>query len=156
MKLGMGPRRSSRVCIFTAALVVPREYRQTQVDGCRVQSIDGVGQFQPQAFVGVKPARLSSQSLGEIGVDTPIAAFVGIGQCRTSDWSAKPHMVKLSGLGQQTCFDIAQAFAVGQLRESHDPMVFGTMQRTYFVIAIVTVDDAGKGSPRKEVHEFSK
>ena len=45
---------------------------------------------------------------------------------------------------------------VGQLSESLDSIVLGAMQRTYFVIAIVTVDDPGKGGPRKEVHELSK
>jgi hypothetical protein len=33
----------------------PRKHRQTQVDSRRVQGIDGVGQFQSQAFVGVIP-----------------------------------------------------------------------------------------------------
>src|SRR5215204_1105004 len=40
------------------AKVRPWKQRQAQVDGGRVQSIDRVAQFQAQAFVGVKLARL--------------------------------------------------------------------------------------------------
>jgi len=103
MKLGMGPRRSSKVCIFTAALVARN-----------------------------------------------------IGQRRAPDRFAKSHVVELGRLGRQTGLDIAQTLAVGQLCESHDPIVFGAAQGAHFVIATVTVDDAGKGGPGQEIHELSE
>ena len=37
-----------------------------------------------------------------------------------------------------------------------DPIMFGTMQRLHFEIAIVTVVDPSEGSQRKEVYELSK
>lgn len=49
-----------------------------------------------------------------------------------------------------------QTLAVGQLRESHDPIVFGATQGAHFVIATVSVDDPGKGGPGQEVHELSE
>ena len=56
-RLGMLPRRSSSVCIFTSAALdrcgsAPTELRpgQAQSDGRRVQGVDGIpGQVQPQA-----------------------------------------------------------------------------------------------------------
>ena len=61
-------------------------------------------------------------------------------------------MVKLTRLSGQTHFDIAQALAVGQLREGHDAKLLGATQAARPVIAAVSIDDAMEGLPRQEVH----
>jgi len=63
-------------------------------------------------------------------------------------------VVKLAGLSRQTHFDIAQAFAVGQLREGHDAKLLGATKAARPVIAAVTIDDAMEGLPRQEVHDL--
>src|SRR5271170_4845543 len=62
------------------------------------------------------------------------------------------HVVKLAGLSCQTHFDIAQALAVGQLREGHDAKLLGATEATRPVVAAVSIDDAVEGLPRQEVH----
>src|SRR5450759_4510226 len=64
------------------------------------------------------------------------------------------HVVKLAGLSRQTHFDIAQALAVGQLREGHDAKLLGATEAARPVIAAVTIDDAMEGLPRQEVHDL--
>ena len=71
-----------------------------------------------------------------------------------SDRRADAHVVKLAGLSRQTHFDIAQAFAVGQLREGHDAKLLGATKAARPVIAAVTIDDAMEGLPRQEVHDL--
>jgi hypothetical protein len=63
-------------------------------------------------------------------------------------------MPKLAGLSRQTHFDIAQALAVGQLREGHDAKLLGATEAARPVIAAVTIDDAMEGLPRQEVHDL--
>jgi hypothetical protein len=66
-------------------------------------------------------------------------------------WAPMP---KLAGLSRQTHFDIAQALAVGQLREGHDAKLLGATEAARPVIAAVTIDDAMEGLPRQEVHDL--
>ena len=63
----------------------------------------------------------------QLEVDAPVARLVGIGQRRASD-CPNAHVVKLAGLSRQTHFDIAQAFAVGQLRKGHDAKLLGATE----------------------------
>ena len=58
----------------------PRKYRQAQVDGAGIQSIDRVFQIDAKRFCGVQTAGDGDQRLGEVGVDAPVAHRVGIGQ----------------------------------------------------------------------------
>src|ERR1700687_5710571 len=88
MKLGILPRRSKRVCIFTAALVGRKWAQGTTGDrGPWLSCIDGVGEIQPEILAGIELPGLDDQSLGELGMDAPVAPFVGIGQRRA------PHRV---------------------------------------------------------------
>jgi len=148
------------VCIFTAAFggaeMRPGEHRQTQVDGRRVQRIDGVRQFQPQVFVCIELPRLVDQPLREVGVDAPIARLVGIGQRRTANRFAQAHVVELASLRRQACFDIAQTLPVGQLGKSHHAKLFGTGQRAYATVAAVALNVTSEGRPGQKVHELGE
>ena len=97
----------------------PREQREAQVDGGRVQSVEGLIEIYADRIAGVQGPRDANQDLGEIGIDPPVARFVGVGQCRARHRAAESHVVKLGGKRTQARFDIAEAFAVGQLGESH-------------------------------------
>src|SRR5207342_1168116 len=75
-------------------------------------------------------------------------------QRRASDHRTDAHVVKLAGLSCQTHFDIAQAFAVGQLRKGHDAKLLGATEAARPVIAVVSMDDAMEGLPGQEVHDL--
>ena len=59
------------------------------------------------------------RALREVGVDAPVAHRVGIGQGVARDAAANAHVIELARLRSQTRFDVAQALAIGQLRERH-------------------------------------
>ena len=136
MKLGMLPRRSSSVCIFTAALVDaemrPRKHRQAQIDGRRVQRVDGVRQIQPEVLAGIQlSCAWAISRCAKVGVDAPVARLVGIGQRRAPNRLAKAHVIELGRLRRQTGLDVAQALAVGQLGEGHHPELLRAGQRPH-------------------------
>jgi hypothetical protein len=62
------------------------------------------------------------------------------GQRRASDCRANAHVVKLTGLSRQTHFDIAQAFAVGQLRESHAEELIEAGEGSQTIVSGVAMD----------------
>jgi hypothetical protein len=64
----------------TVAAGKPAKERQTQTDGGRVESIDGLGQFHSEGIVGVKVARDADQHLGKVGVDAPAADLIAVSQ----------------------------------------------------------------------------
>ncbi len=134
----------------------PRKQGQTQIDRRGVQRVDRVRQVQAQIFCGVQGVRLLDQALGEVGIDPPVSALVGIGQGGPFHGGANTHVLQLGGLRRQTGLDIAQAFAIGQLGKSQDPKVFGAGQGTHTIIATIAGDDSGKGGPRQAIHQLRK
>ena len=126
IKLGMLPRRSSSVCIFTARLggaaSAPTE-RPTGTE--RWSSSPGRrryhGQVQPQFFVDVQRPRLGDEPLGQRRMDTPVAPFVGIGQRRAPDRLAEAHVIESSMRGPRGRYSTCRAGfrSVGQLGEGH-------------------------------------
>jgi len=89
-------------------------------------------------------------------MDAPVARLVGIGQRRAPDRLAKTHVVELGVLGRQTHLDVAQALAVGQLGEGHDPELFRARQRANTLVAIVTGDVPSKGCPWQKIQELGE
>ena len=73
----------------------PRKQRQAQVDRGRVQRVDGRVEIDGHRLADVELARLPDQNLGEVGVDAPVAALVGVRQRRSLDRLAKTHVVEL-------------------------------------------------------------
>ena len=94
----------------------PRKQRQGQVDGCRVQRIRRVLQLEGQAVADIELSGLGNQSLGELGMNTPVPLLVGIGKCCPSDLLPEPHVIKLRRLCRETDLEVAQTLAAGQLR----------------------------------------
>lgn len=80
----------------------PWKQRQTQVDGCGIQGVDGIVQVDTEAVVAVQLARMPDEQGGQVRPDAPVAPFVGIGQCRPSDRRTKAHAVQLRSIRQQT------------------------------------------------------
>ncbi len=134
----------------------PRKQGQTQIDGRGVQRVHRVRKVQAQIFCGVQFVRMLDQALGEVGIDPPVSALVGIGQRGPFHRGANSHVIQLGGLRRQTDLDIAQAFAIGQLSKGQDPKVFGAGQRPNTIIATIAGDDSGKRGPRQAIHQLRK
>jgi len=72
----------------------------------------------PRLFVLIESTGFGDEDLGEVGEDSPVARFVGMGQIVARDVAANAHVVEPVFHGSQTGYDIAKAFPVGQLGES--------------------------------------
>ena len=57
----------------------PGKHGQAQVDGRGIEGVDRVRQFHAKRVRRIEFSRLGDQSLGKVGVDAPVAPFVGIG-----------------------------------------------------------------------------
>src|SRR5271169_3229676 len=160
MKLGMLPRRSSSVCIFTAALV--------ESESAPMETATGTGRWwwspkhrsccsaPSQAVVGIKLSRLGNQPVSELCVNAPVARLVGIGQRRPPHRFAKAHVVELRSLRRQADLDIAQALSIGQLSKRHRAVLLGTVQRSHPSVAAVARNNPCEGAPRQKIHELSE
>ena len=118
------------------------------------ESIDRAVEVQAQVLVGVELSRLSDQPVREFRINAPVARLVGIGQRRSPHRLAEAQVVELRGLRRQTGFDVAQALAVGQLREGHRSVLLGTGQRPHPAVAAIAPDNPRKGAPRQKIHDL--
>jgi len=97
----------------------PWEHREAQVYRGGVQRVGGLGEFHRKAVIGEElPCRLN-QAHAEVGIDTPIALLVNVGQGGTGNPPTDAQVVKLCLMDAQAGLNVTQALAVGQLRESH-------------------------------------
>jgi hypothetical protein len=88
-----------------------RPVEQTQVDGGGIQCVDRVLEIEPQVLVQIKIASSPDQSCSQVGLDSPVARLVGIGQGRAVKAVAKSHIVNLARVGSKRLFDVAQTLS---------------------------------------------
>ena len=132
----------------------PREHRQAQIDGRGIECVNGMVEFHAEAVLSIESARPGDQTLGELGVDAPVACFVCIGERGAAHRFAKAHVVELAGLSRETRLDVAQALSVGELRERHHAKLFRAGERAGSMIAAVALHDALEARPRQEIHDL--
>ena len=58
---------------FGRAKRCPRKYRQAQIDGAGIQSVDRVVEIDAEWFCGIEPPGEADQRLSKVGVDAPVA-----------------------------------------------------------------------------------
>ena len=138
---------------FGGSEMRPWEQRQTQVNGGRVQRVNVV-QVPNQALAYIKPSGLRDQPLGERRVNAPVTDLVGIRQRRSPDRSPKAQVPEFCGLSRQAHLDIAQAFAVCQLRKCHGPVLLGARKCLHRVVAVITCDESCECAPRQAIHQL--
>jgi hypothetical protein len=129
---------------FATSEVSPWKQGQAQINGSRIQCVNGVGEVEPEISPDVKRSGRFNEALGEIGVDSPVATFVGIGQTRPFDQRMKPGMVEPLAMGVQADNDIAETLTISQLRERHCQKLFPTRQVAHTTIAVVTSNATAK------------
>ena len=141
---------------FALAEYGPRKERQTQVDRGRIEGIDGVLQFEAQIFVGIKSTGLSDEDLGKVGIDAPIASFVGVGQRVPRDLPSKTHVIEPAFHRSKTGLDIPKTFAVGQLGEGQAEELIEARKAFDLVIPAVAPDAFSKFVKGQEVHDLGE
>jgi len=139
---------------FGVAENSPGEKRKTQVDGGRIEGIDGVFEFESQIFAGVKSASWSDEDLGEVGIDAPIARFVGMGHGVSGDAPAKSHMVEPILHGPKAGLDVAKTFAISQLGEGQTEELVETRKAFDLEVAAVAPNAFSKFVKGQEVHDL--
>ena len=115
----------------------PGKHGQTQVDGGRVERIGAALQLRAEWIVDVQHARPRDQNLREVGEDTPIVIFIGVGQGRPGNATANAHVIELAGRGSQAGFNVSQTFAIGELCEGHAQELIPTRKAAQPLIAAV-------------------
>ena len=118
----------------------PREKRQTQIDGSRVQSVGGLIQLDAKGVVGIKPTSLGNENLGKVGIDPPIPDLIGMSQSVAGDVASKAHMVELPLSRTEACFDVSEAFPIGELSKGHAEKLVPARKVFDLVVAVVTLN----------------
>src|SRR5580698_241860 len=130
--------------------------RQAQVDDAGIQGVNRLCQIQRQGLLGVKPARLSDQVLGQIGENAPVAAGQSIGQSAAFDRAAQTQVIELLGTGIETGLYVAQTLAPRQLGEDQTDKLLPGGEVLDFVIAAVTLDATVKLLAMEKIQKLSK
>lgn len=122
----------------------PGKQRQTKIDGCRIQDINGLFQFDAEGIGGVKFSGLSDEDFGKVGIDTPISELIGVRQGIAGDLAPYAQMIQFGLGGPQTGLDVPQAFPVGKLGESHAKELVPAGEALDLVVAVVPIDAFAK------------
>jgi len=125
---------------FAPSELGPRKQGQTQVDRGRVQGVGGLLQFGPKGFVGVELSGLLDEDVSEIGEDSPIALFVGVGQSAADRGLADAAVVEFGAQSPEAGLDVAQALAVSQLGEGQHQEMLVAGQCAHMLVASVTAN----------------
>ena len=134
----------------------PVEQRQAQVNGGGVERVDGGIEIDVQRLADVQGPCARDPAHGQRVVDAPVAQIQRSGQRRARWRVLQPHVEQPAAIGLQTDLDIAQGRALGQMGKGQNARQVGTSQSTHAHIAPVGFDDAAKGLPRHELHDFRK
>ncbi len=97
----------------------PREKGQAPIDGGGVEGVDRLVQFYSERLALVEGTRLGHEYPREIGIDTPIALSVSVGEIVARDAAPKAHVIKLAheSAGRFRCRADSRGRRVGQKPE---------------------------------------
>ena len=126
----------------------PGEDAQAQVDGRGIERVDRLFQLHRKAVAGVKRSGGLNQTHREIRKDAAVALLVGIGQRALGDVATDAQVVELGLMGAQTGFDVAQAFAIRQLRKGHAEKLIEMGKRLGGIFGGIALHTAAKSMER--------
>ena len=162
IKVGMLPCRSSSVCILTAALCL-RNLAHGNSDRHRSIVVESNAyrlcvEIHANGILRVQRPRDADQHLGEIGIDAPVVTLVGVGERGARTLPAESNVIQLAAHRAQARLDVAQAFAVSQLREGHRQILVPARETSLVRVTAITGDTLLKlvgGQVRHELSEYS-
>jgi len=134
----------------------PGEKRETEVDRCGIEGIDGLLKLKTEIIVGIKSAGLLDEHLGEVRVNPPVTGFVGMGQGVTGNVTADTHVVQSIPHRTQAGLDVAKALPKGQLSEGHTEELIETGEAFDLVVARVSFDAFSELIKRQEIHNLGE
>ena len=134
----------------------PRKEREAQINGGRVQCIGRRLEFKVERLIGVERGGLLDEEVGKVSKNTPVAVFIGVGQGAAGRGLADAGVIELGAEGRQTGFDVAQAFAPGQLGEGEHEEVFVSRKFADAEVAVVTGDTLVEFVFWEEVEELGE
>lgn len=83
------------------------EHRQAPVENGRAKAATGFVEFGGQRLVGARVPRLDDQPQAAIGMDPPVAAFVGVREGRAQDRCTEAGMTEVGKARGETGLDVA-------------------------------------------------
>ena len=139
----------------------PRKQAQTQIDGGRIQCVNGCAhqRFELGAgrVVGVKRTSHANQMMRQIGKNLPWPNAVGVGQGVARDGlAAKAQVIEVLALHTQIDLDIAQRLARGQLSKRQSQELIETREVFDFVLRAPGLDHAAECLQRQISHDLRK
>ena len=134
----------------------PRKKREAEVDGGGVEGVDGVLERDAERFVGVKRACLIDEDVGEVAIDSPVVNAVGIGERTARDVASEARVISFSTQCVQTGFDVAEAFAEGELGEGEREKLIAAGESAMTLMATVTSNARVEFMTRQIVHQLGK
>lgn len=84
------------------------------------------------------------------------ARFVGIGERAARHMAPDSQVIELGSLRPQAGFDVAQALAIGELRERRAAQLIGAAELADSMLAAVALDNAPEALPRKMIHQLGE
>lgn len=127
-------------CGFSMTKSRPRKERETKIDRRGIEGINRLVEFETERVVGIKSSGMTDEGVSQVGIDMPIALFVGFGQRGTRDAASESDVIQFVLHGAEAGFDIAQAFSECQLSKSHTEILIHTRKRLHFVMAAIAFD----------------
>ncbi len=73
-----------------------------------MEAYAGIDLHSSNSYIGVM-----DKGLSKVGVDSPIAYFVGVGHCVPRHIASNAHVIEFFPLCAKTCFDIPETFSIG-------------------------------------------
>jgi len=146
---------------FCRAKRRPRKQTQTQIDGGRIQCVNGGAhqrfELGARCIVGVKWASHADQMMCQIGKDFPWPNAVRVGQGVARDrLAAKTQVIEMLALHTQIDLDIAQRFAGGQLSKRQRQELIETREIFDFVLGTPGLDHAAECLQGQISHDLRK
>jgi hypothetical protein len=114
---------------FALTKLGPGEDAQAQIDGSCIERINRLFQLQRKAVTGVKCSGDLNQAHRAICVNATLSLFVRIGHRALGNVATDAQVVEPGLMGTQASFDVAQAFALSQLRKGHTKKLIQMRER---------------------------
>src|SRR5712692_1364243 len=129
---------------FAAAELSPRKQRQAQIDRGGIERVDGLIEFDSEGLLLVELACCFDQHMSELGIDSPIADLIGMGQGISRDPAPNAHVIELGRSCSQARFDVSETLSIGQLGKRHAEKLIPAREARDFVVAVITLHAAAK------------
>ena len=111
--------------------------------GIESEGIDRLLQLQTEFLVGIQASGLHNELLRQVGVDTPVPCFVGLGQSAAGHLPAKSQRIEQLASGAQAGLDVPQTLPVRQLRKCHCQKLVPAREAAHPAVSSITLDNAG-------------